>query len=293
MVVVHCNYCKMVFDRPRGRYNEAIKMGWRQFCSHECQRLAKTMTKISCACKTCGEKVQRLESRIEPSGNIFCSHRCAAKYTNSQRVTDLMIRKAKRALTKPVCSNPQCVEQIGLNNKLFCSTECRLSFAKYQSKKYVVSKIQMFVRSHGRIPLKQEMGGVYARSRVGFGTWNKAIMAAGFEPNPVMFAKHYQANDGHRCDSLAEKIVDDWLFARKIKHQINVPYPFDNGMTGDFLVEDVWIEIFGLAGEHKRYDELKAEKLKLVRGHNLTLIEISLKDVYGGRFQDRLGKISC
>ena len=49
---------------------------------------------------------------------------------------------------------------------------------------------------------------VYGKARYVFGTWNNAISAAGYKPNPVMFARHHIASDGHRCDSLAEKIIE-------------------------------------------------------------------------------------
>jgi hypothetical protein len=113
-----------------------------------------------------------------------------------------------------------------------------------------------------------------------FGTWNNAIEAAGYDPNPVMFAKHYIAKDGHKCDSMAEKIVDDWLYERQVEHRVHVPYPWHNGMKCDFLVGDTWIEIFGLAGNVARYDELKREKLYLADKFKLKVFNLMLKDVY-------------
>jgi hypothetical protein len=79
---------------------------------------------------------------------------------------------------------------------------------------------------------------------------------------------------------MAEKIVDDWLYARKIEHTVHVPYPWKNGMKCDFLVGDTWVEIFGLEGNLKRYDELKKEKLKLIKKYNLKIFRLSLKEVY-------------
>jgi len=140
--------------------------------------------------------------------------------------------------------------------------------------------ISKFFDKHGRIPVKREMYGCYKVSRKYFGTWNKAIKVAGFDPNPVMFAKKYIAKDGDRCDSLAEKIIDDWLYARKIKHMRNFPYPGKERFTVDFKVGDNWIEFFGLSGELKRYDELKERKLKLAKKNKLNLIEIYPKDIF-------------
>ena len=67
-----------------------------------------------------------------------------------------------------------------------------------------------FYKLNKRIPVKKEMYDAYGKARDVFGTWNKAIEIAGYEPNPVMFAKRCVARDGHQCDSLAEKIIDEW-----------------------------------------------------------------------------------
>ncbi|MDP3994218.1 MAG: hypothetical protein Q8P91_00090, partial [bacterium] len=96
----------------------------------------------------------------------------------------------------------------------------------------------------------------------------------------VMFANRHIAKDGHECDSLTEKIIDDWLFKREIEHKRSVPYPGNDRFTCDFVVEDRWIEFFGLRGEHKRYDELRKRKLKLVKKLNIKLVEIFPRDVF-------------
>jgi len=51
-----------------------------------------------------------------------------------------------------------------------------------------------------------------------------------------MFAKKYTANDEHHCDSLAEKIIDDWLYARKIEHKRKIHYPDNKALTVDFVL---------------------------------------------------------
>lgn len=152
----------------------------------------------------------------------------------------------------------------------------------------LINEIITFVKKYKRIPLKREIPH-YSAIRRRFGTWNNAIIAAGFEPNPVMFAKKYIANDGHRCDSLAEKIIDDYLFRRKIQHEINVPYPGHKGFTADFKIGDKWVEFFGLAGELKRYDQLKRRKMRLIKKYHLNLISLYPKDLFPvGKLQNIL-----
>lgn len=201
---VICEFCGNAFIRSRGRYNEAVKFGWRQFVS------------------------------TSDSRTMYCSPECLKKY---QKISS------------------------------------------YTSES-VINSIREFYLQNGRIPLKYELGALYAPARQHFGTWNNAIEAAEYDPNPVMFAKHYLAIDRHKCDSMAEKIVDDWLYTHKIDHQVHVPYPWHNGMKCDFLVGDTWIEIFGLEGNQKRYDTLKKEKLQLIKQCQLRLLSMSLKEVY-------------
>lgn len=133
------------------------------------------------------------------------------------------------------------------------------------------------------------MSACYHVARDIFGTWNKAIEAAGFDPNPVMFAKKYVARDGDICDSLAERIIDDYLSRRNIKHVRNYPYPGNGGFTVDFKIGDIWIEFFGLSGQLKRYDFLKRKKIKLAKDVGINLIKIYPKDLFPvGKLENKL-----
>jgi len=183
-------------------------------------------------------------------------------------------------LEKPTCANPSCHKQIGLENIIYCSSKCRFIDINEKSKKYVIQEINKFFKSYGRVPIKYEMPNLSSRSRHCFGTWNKAIKAAGFIPNEVIFSKKFTANDGHICDSLSEKIVDDWLYARNIKHEVHIKYPWKNGMSADFKVGEYWIELFGLTGQLKAYDGLMNQKLSLISQYKLKLIALYLSDIF-------------
>lgn len=181
---------------------------------------------------------------------------------------------------KPICANIGCQKQIGLDNKIYCTPKCRFESENRLSKESVLREIKEFFVKWGRIPIKYELPTLSSRGRRVFGTWNKAISAAGFVPNQVVFSKKFTANDGHICDSLSEKIVDDWLFVRNIKHEVHVRYPWNNHMSADFKVGEHWIELFGLTGQLKRYDSLMEEKLKLVKEYKLKLISLYLSDIF-------------
>lgn len=258
-------------------------MGWKQFCWLECQSKSKNkQSTYSCGNVSCKKKFKRKYSQVEKSFIHFCSHKCSAHFYG------LKSRKDHNHL----CDLPSCnrIVETTTGRKRFCSPECLYKFktqSSYDQAKIVI-KIREFYEKYSRIPAKYELQALYAPARRFFGAWNKAIIAAGYEPNPVMFAKHHIALDGHRCDSLAERIVDDFLYRRGIIHKINVPYPWMNGMTADFVVGKIWIEIFGLEGEHKRYDELKRTKLSLAKQHNIHILSISLREVYRDGLQKKL-----
>lgn len=153
----------------------------------------------------------------------------------------------------------------------------------YNARRYSVEsllqKIRDFYQEHGRIPLKREFNSweLYANA---FGSWNKAIRAAGFDTNPVLFSKKFAASDGHCCDSFTEKVIDDWLHAHQVHHTRNAPYGTTR-MTADFRIEPgVIIEFFGLAGVQKPYDANIKKKRLLARKLGLKLVEVYPMDIY-------------
>lgn len=155
----------------------------------------------------------------------------------------------------------------------------RKNYISPHSKEKLIELIQQFAQAKERIPTKREFVNYYRPILLYFGTWNKAIEEAGFSPNPVLFAKKYIATDGHKCDSLAEKIIDDWLYARKIQHTRNVRYA-NTRYTADFVVKKSFIEFFGLRGQLRSYDSHMKKKLKIIKENNIKLISIYPEDLF-------------
>jgi hypothetical protein len=225
-----------------------------------------------CINPSCKKSVIRNTWEIESSGKIFCSNSCAAKINNITR----RLNKPKK-----FCGNENCGKEIKRSNK-YCSTKCQWAVNSVNNKEYreiIVDKIKKFYKENGRIPFKQEMWGIYNAVRRIFGTWNKAIISAGFKPNPVKFANKYIAQDGHKCDSLAEKVIDDWLFKNKIKHETKVPYGYHQ-MTADFKIGGICVEFFGLLGQNEKYDRLAKEKQAFCKEKNLNVIKIYPNDLF-------------
>lgn len=239
---------------------------------------------IKCNCSECRKAIVKRNLDFLKGTLHFCSHRCRAIYYNHKKRT-LFPRPCLRS----GCSNLVTAQD---RSKKYCSQQCanRDRLSRYNPE-VVIENIRLFALRMGRIPTKIELSALYRVSRQYFGTWNKAIMAAGYFPNPVMFANKHTAKDGHQCDSLAEKIVDDWLFAHKVKHKIHILYPWNNGMKCDFWVNGIWVEVFGLSGQNAVYDNLKEKKFSLIRKYRLKLISISLNDVYRGGLERKLIKL--
>ncbi|MBI2599352.1 hypothetical protein HYW43_00330 [Candidatus Daviesbacteria bacterium] len=208
-----------------------------------------------------------MKKRCEASKNNYCSRSCAVTINNS--------KFPKRIALIKDCNF--CAKNIP-TYQLYCSIGCSAK-GRSLSREEIINRIKRFYSNYGRVPLKREFWGIYKPARKYFGTWNKAIEAAGFKPNPIMFADNCIANDGHKCNSIAEKTIDDYLFQRDIVHERNIPYP--KGLyTADFKIGKKLVEYFGLSGEHRRYDELKRIKKRIAKKYQLGLIEIYPKDLY-------------
>lgn len=284
---IKCDWCGKKYDREVRRIREAQKNNWHQFCSPICLRKYRLLGKeLICDNPSCNNKFYRQPKEISKVTRSFCSRSCRTVVTNLEKG----IRGQKK------CINPNCNNQT-VSYKKFCSMVCFKSclatnktfavnflsnppLTKIIYAKRVIKALKYFVKINQRVPFKRELNIYYRPARIAFGTWNKAIQAAGFDPNQQIFTHKYTANDKHICDSLAEKIIDDWLFARKISHQRNLYYPNQKRFKTDFKVGSFWIEFFGLEGQLKRYDELKKQKLQLIKKLKLNLIEIYPGDLF-------------
>lgn len=263
--LVICAYCTKNFLKDNRHINENIKLGNNFYCSSDCQYSFKSKkVELGCENPACTNKFKRVQNEI--SLHYYCSRSCAVAINNG--------RFPKRVATIKRCK--YCGKRM-FKYRIYCSVKCKAK-DKTISKEEILKQITSFHEKHRRIPLKREFNH-YSAARKRFGNWNNAIKVAGFKPNPVMFADKCIANDGHACDSVAEKIIDDYLYERDIPHIRNIAYP-EGVYTADFKIGSNLVEYFGLAGEHRRYDELRVIKQKLARKYKLKLIQLYPKDLY-------------
>lgn len=156
------------------------------------------------------------------------------------------------------------------------------------TKEKLIQKIKEFVEQHGRVPTKSEFVHDpsypdYVTYRDYFGTWNNAIKTSGYEPNERWFcSRDLFAKDGHRCKSISEIIIDDWLFKNNISHFREAPYPVGRYRC-DFVVNSIFIEFFGLADTFDvspYYNEKTDKKREICGKYKIPLIELYEKDLY-------------
>lgn len=262
---VCCSCCDRKFLRGIRQVNEAKKFGWKQYCSSGCLGRSRSASiLLVCNNPSCKNTFQRTRANI--SVYSYCSRSCSAIVNNSKYPKNPGVRK--------ICN--YCRE-VFVSRKRFCSAECQ-HMASIIGKDKLIVNIREFYTSHGRIPTKVEFS-YYSAIRYSFGSFNNAIKEAGFIPNPVMFSSKWVSEDGHKCDSFAEKIIDDWLFSMKISHEKGVRYP-GSRFASDFKIREYWVEYFGLSGQIEKYDAVKRWKIKLAKSLGLKLIKIYPKDLF-------------
>jgi len=262
-----CTYCRKVLYRTKGRITEAEKFGWKPYCSLACQcKQRNTQKRYMCSRPNCGKTFLRAPGDITNSP-AYCSRSCA-----------VIVNNAKVPKRKAFISECDECHKTFKGRRQYCSRACKYK-GQIISGEEVCESIRDFYNQHERIPLKRELLH-YGAARDRFGTWNAAIAAAGFKPNPILFSEKHIAKDGHSCDSLAEKIIDDWLVSKSVEHKRNIPYPEGKRLTVDFVIGNHWIEFFGLAGEIKNYDRLLRKKRRVCKKYAIPLLEIYPKDLF-------------
>lgn len=151
--------------------------------------------------------------------------------------------------------------------------------------KELLEKIKELSQKLRRSPAKREMGKVAYMCIRAFGSWNKALEEAGLKPHRSHSQRMYKrmntvALDGHKCDSISEAIIDNWLTKNKILHTRDVRYPATHHRADWGIGNKIFVEYFGLANDSPRYDRSINEKRKLCKKHGIQLVELEPRDLY-------------
>jgi hypothetical protein len=285
---VFCANCKKPIFRSTGRFNEGIKFGWKTYCSRKCEYQYKTR-KRKLECENCGKNFERTPHAISPHN--YCSQACAAIVNNG--------KNPKRKPQFKTCLS--CGKQFrkSLGNLKYCSMECRGGRKPNYTSQELINIIKQEVQELHRIPSRREIRKVADSCKKAFGSWNNAIIAAGFQPNRSHSQRMYKrvftkALDGHPCDSVSELLVDNWLAKNNIPHKRDTSYPNTHHKAdweipkADWKIpienQKIFVEYFGLANDSPRYDRAIKEKRGLCRKNKISLIAIYPQDLYPKEF---------
>lgn len=304
LVKVDCAFCSKGYFRERGRFNEARKFGWRQYCSRDCQDKAKTKkVKKSCGNSSCNKFVLRLLNQFKrsKSGLIFCSRSCAALVNNRKypkRKRQVIVNKQKVYLKPGFIICAKCGKKWqGNTGRKYCSIECKRTALRTYTPQQLIEIIRKRGYELKRVPAKRELREIANYCVVAFGSWNNAIKAAGFVANRSHDDRMYKrvnakALDGHLCDSISELLIDNWLYKNNIPHSRDASYP-NTHHKADWEIlsqnQKTFIEYFSLANDSPRYDRAIEEKKKLCSKNKIKLIPIYHWELYPKRrFEEKI-----
>ncbi|SRR5258708_3860575 len=271
MGLVNCVRCEKQFYKDNRHINENLKFGHKSYCSLLCQSLTKNkQVSLHCDNPICKNEFQRIPSQI--SYRNFCSRACAGKIIGP-------LNGLKHKIFR-YCN--YCGNHIS-SRHLYCSMKCWAKSHK-RPKEVLLKELQLLANNLGRTPTRRECK-YWSTCIRHFGSWNKALIAAGLTPNRSLNQKMYRrrickAIDGHVCNSVSESIIDNWFFNNNIPHKKEVLYPVGRH-TADWKIEhNVFVEYFGLANDSERYDIEIKRKRSICKEYEIRLIEIYPKDLF-------------
>ncbi len=294
MVQVECFHCKTFFKKSLSKFNEAVKCGYKQFCGKKCRYESRT-TCVKKECSFCKKDlfVSFTQFQKSKNKNFFCNHSCAATFNNINRKH---LNKTKNKISESLknfynekkqisnCKNCEIKFFIKNNKKMFCSKLCYLSFKEslLLTKEEVLKELREFYNKFSTSPSSKMNCKLCSSAKKHFGSWNKAVIAAGLPINKKWICKkNLQCKDGHKADSISEMLIDNWLFENNILHERFKQYPVGK-YTCDFYLPEkkLYVEYFGLMDNHKDYDKTIEIKRNIMIENNLNLVEITAKDLY-------------
>lgn len=316
-IEVSCEVCNNKFFRSVSRYNEAVKFGWKHFCSSSCQGVYRTRS-LKLLCENCNKEitVRKTDYDKSKSKNFFCGNSCSATYNNSKRIISEEHKKhtseSITAYHKKRIKNGEshglklkiektCLvcgkKYLGIKKRKVCSIECSRIYqfgSLPLTKEEAIKAIQIIAEKENHTPSsKQVSRKLHHAIKKYFKSWNEGMKELGLEPNTQwMIRKNFACADGHKADSISEKIIDDWFNENNLKHERWKNYPEGKYTCDFYLVDyDIWVEYFGLINEHRDYDLTVEKKRELIQKHNLKFIEIKPENLYPENKLDEIKNI--
>lgn len=271
-MIKKCVGCSIVFETENK---------YKKYCTRRCA----TVEKIECKNCFCAYERQRLSDK----SNAYCSKKC------------LNIGKGRSVLV--ACSfcekehyKSSCV--IRRNKKNFCSESCQHSFLKKRiertcfgcGKKIDVipsSKREKYYCNRGCVRVKLDYEDVYNNYVTLKKSADLTALKLGVSESSIFkFMKEnniesrYDGNsprleceDGDMVRSSYELLFDNELTSNGLEHVYDAKLPFGKSYLTDFLVGDVYVEIWGIVGIQS-YEKKRLLKQKLYKENNLKLVDV-------------------
>lgn len=295
-----CQHCQGTFQKNASRVRRALRLGRPTYCSVQCAGLAK-VTATTAPCSHCGAPVTRPKNAENVSGKRFCSRGCSASARNCGRSLPDGVRSKisssvrsyhDRLVPKPRSSCSICgKDYLFKPGRVSCSRVCHAILTTGRppySAPEVLDAIQRVYNDTGSVPGIRDNPPLFRAAQKFFGSWNSALFQVGITPNPKCFGRrNIRCIDGHRADSLSERLIDDWLHQRWIQHERSRPYPYGK-YTCDFYLPatNTWVEYFGLVGTGSRYQETIERKQEIMQEFGMNLVCVYPNDIYPTRMLD-------
>lgn len=231
---------------------------------------------LTCNRPGCNQTFRRLPKEIRKVNFSYCSRSCAVTVNNA--------RFPKRQKVVKRCARPSCTADVTSSHE-YCSRRCFNIERTAYGRNELILLLQKTFQRLGRSPAKRELGPLANNCVRIFSSWNNALFAAGLETHRSHSQRMFKrmnavASDGHKCDSISEAIIDNWLTKHKILHTRDVRYPTTHHRADWGIGNKIFVEYFGLVKGSPRYDRSIQEKRSLCKKHGINLIEIYPKDLY-------------
>lgn len=277
--IVKCSVCGKEYLKDRRHIKENIKLKNNFYCSRSCFSKAKNKQRVLiCENPSCNNKFKRPLGKI--SFRNFCSNQCAMKMIGPENGL-----KHKKFQYCQYCGTTVKYK------KTYCSPRC-WGKAHELTKEVLIKRLRYLSFQLNRPPTRRECKHVTACIKQ-FGSWDKALVAAGLEPNRSLNQRMFKrricvSKDGHKCDSVSELIIDNWLTKHGIPHRKEQSYPTTKHTTDWALDNNTYMEYFGLANDSKKYDKEIRRKRQLCEELGIELIEIYSKDLFPKNSLERI-----
>ncbi len=259
-ITIICRTCGQPFAIPKSRQKTA------HFCSIACHNLSQ-----------CGET----RHHILPHEEII--QRYQSGETGQQIAFDYGVSKEAiyYHLNRAGIPRRQSRGWYDLSDEIR-ERICAINRANTKEKHhgYIAVDVEHLIKRYKEGATLQEIS---AELGIATPTVARRLKDAGITIRPAGFGVWRICSDGHKVQSRWEQAVDEWLYAHKLSHEIHPCTPWDKKQHADFLVNDKYIEVWGIS-DNDAYERRKADKKRQYIEAGVTLVEIVPRHVLEADF---------